>query len=114
MSSEGYQRGYQAEDYVCERLRQLGWTIVFRNFRGRTGEIDVVARDGATWVFAEVKASARTAPVEALQPRQMLRIRRAATEFLQKHVRSLEVETRFDVFWVWGEPPQWRHTRDAF
>lgn len=113
MSSESYQLGYRAEDYVCQRLQAMGWRIVERNFRGRCGEIDIVAQHGRVWVFAEVKASAVRPPTEALQARQIARIRRAAAEYLQRR-GSLEVEARFDVFWVWGDPPTWEHTVDAF
>lgn len=114
VSRDGYQRGCRAEDFVCDRLESLGWQIEERNFRGKTGELDLIAREGETWVFCEIKAAARRPPVEALQPMQMARIRRAAQEYLQKRVRSLEVDMRFDVCRVWGEPFQWDHVRDAF
>ena len=48
--------GRAAEDLVADRLARTGWEIVERNARTRFGELDIVARDGRTLVFVEVKA----------------------------------------------------------
>ena len=114
MSLSSYQLGRQSEDWVVQHLEQSGWTILARNFRGRRGEIDVVARQASMIVFVEIKSSQHKRPVEALQPRQIQRLRAAALEFLQKQRLPLESEMRFDVFQVWGSPPQWEHLEDAF
>lgn len=114
MSLSSYQLGRQSEDWVVQHLEQAGWLILARNFRGRRGEIDVVARQGAVIVFVEIKSSQRKPPFEALQPRQIGRVRAAAQEFIQKARLSLESEMRFDVFRVWGDPVQWEHLQDAF
>lgn len=115
MSSTSYQLGRRAEEAALQYLlKQPGWKLVQRHFRGRTGELDLVGREGATWNFIEVKASLRRPPVEALSPRQQQRIRRAAQEFLQSQGESYEVDMRFDVLWLWGEPFQVEHLRDAF
>ena len=47
--------GARAEDMAAEFLVARGLTIVTRNFRTRLGEIDLIARDGATLVFVEVR-----------------------------------------------------------
>ncbi len=115
MSSTSYQFGRRAEEAALEYLlRQPDWTLVQRNFRGRTGELDLVGREGPAWTFIEVKSSLRRPPVEALSWRQQQRIRRAAQEFLQSQGESHEVDMRFDVIWLWGEPFQLEHLRDAF
>ena len=99
---------------MVQHLEQAGWRILARNFRGRRGEIDVVARHGRVVVFVEIKSSLHKPPYEALQARQMRRVRAAAEEYLQRERTSLESEIRFDVIWVWGEPPQLEHLEDAF
>jgi putative endonuclease len=48
--------GRRAEELVAARLERSGWRIVGRNVRLPSGELDLVALDGATLVFVEVKA----------------------------------------------------------
>jgi putative endonuclease len=80
--------GRRAEDLVADRLTRLGWRIVARNVRTRSGEIDLIGLDGGTLVFVEVKAgrAGRDAgperPAHAVGPRKQLRIRRLAREWL--------------------------------
>lgn len=112
--SSSYQLGLQAEDWVVAQLERAGWRILARRFRGRRGEIDLVARHQGVVVFLEVKASLKKPPVEALQARQIQRVRAASQEFLQKNRLSLESEMRFDVICVWGQPFEWEHLIDAF
>jgi len=114
VSFSSYQLGRQSEDWVIQYLEQSGWILLTRNFRGRRGEIDVVARHGPVLVFVEIKSSLRKPPFEALQSRQIGRVRGAAEEYLQKERLSLESEMRFDVIRVWGQPPQLDHLQDAF
>lgn len=49
------QDGNYGEDLACEYLKKQGYKIIERNFRIRGGEIDIVAKDGETLVFVEVK-----------------------------------------------------------
>jgi putative endonuclease len=48
-------RGEDAENLAAAYLQRAGLTLVERNYRCRFGEIDVIARDGATLVFVEVR-----------------------------------------------------------
>ena len=48
--------GKIGEDLACQELERRGYAIVARRYRRRGGELDIVARDGATLVFVEVKA----------------------------------------------------------
>ena len=48
-------RGEAAENLAAAFLQRQGLTLVERNYRCRFGEIDVIARDGATLVFVEVR-----------------------------------------------------------
>src|SRR5918998_1739405 len=50
--------GKMGEDLACAELTRRGYAILARRYRTRFGEIDIVARDGATTVFVEVKARA--------------------------------------------------------
>jgi len=114
--------GSAHEERALRFLTELGYTLVQRNFHfGRVGEIDLVMRDGAVWVFVEVKArrSHRFGlPEEAVNLRKRTAMRRAAEGFL--HVHNLEsCEARFDVVAVdyatgsSGEP-ELRHYVNAF
>lgn len=114
MSSNSYETGRQSEDWAATYLQGLGWSILARNFRGRRGEIDLVARQGKTLVFVEIKGSLRLPRIESILPRQISRVRGAAVEFLKVHHLSQESEMRFDVLLVWGQPFQVQHLQDAF
>jgi len=80
--------GRAAESLVAERLAAAAWEILERNARTRHGELDVVALDGRTLVFVEVKAGRAGSaygperPVLAIGPRKQLRIRRLATAWM--------------------------------
>lgn len=74
-----------------------------RRWRGRSGEIDLVAREGDIVIFIEVKQSRSHArAAESLTRGQMLRICRAASEFLSHEPRGQLTECRFDVALVDG------------
>jgi len=114
VSSNSYETGRQSEDWAAAYLQGLGWTILARNFRGRRGEIDLVARHGQVLVFVEIKGSLRQPRVESVLPRQIARVRGAAVEFLKLRGLSQESEMRFDVLLIWGPPFQVQHLQDAF
>src|SRR3972149_1982602 len=56
MADPGQLRGREAEDAAAAYLARAGLAVVDRNVRFRAGELDLVCRDGARWVFVEVKA----------------------------------------------------------
>jgi putative endonuclease len=80
--------GRAAESFVADRLADTGWQIVERNARTRFGELDIVALDGATLVFVEVKAGRQgqqlgpERPVLAIGPRKQRQVRRLATAWM--------------------------------
>lgn len=81
-----------------QHYRRGGAQILARRWRGRGGEIDLVARDGGELVFIEVKASASFAAAAAmLGPRQAGRIRQAAGEYLAGEPAGALTPVRFDV-----------------
>ena len=89
-----------------------------RNFRCRAGEIDLVALDGSTLVFVEVRSrrgERMGTPLESVDPRKQARLTLVARHFL--HARRLDESTvRFDVVGVRfdREPPGLEHVRSAF
>ena len=91
--------GKRGEDLACEELQRRGYVIVARRFRVRSGELDIVARDGATLVFVEVKARAGRefgSAAEAVTPLKRRRMARLANEYLvRQHLP--ECPCRFDV-----------------
>lgn len=91
--------GKSGETFACRELERLGYAIVARRFRTRHGELDIVARDGETLVFVEVKAR-RTLrfglPAEAVTGFKQDRIRRMAAEYVL--ARGVHLRTcRFDI-----------------
>jgi putative endonuclease len=91
--------GKTGEDLACRELERRGYAIVARRYRRRGGELDIIAKDGPTLVFVEVKAregSACGAPAEAVTPPKQRRIARLALDYLARH-RLLDAPCRFDV-----------------
>ena len=73
--------GRRAEDFAVKLLEGKGYKIIDRNFRSRFGEIDIVATEGTTLVFVEVKARWSNkfgSPEEAVTPSKLWKIRKTA------------------------------------
>jgi putative endonuclease len=90
-------RGADAEALAAGFLAQQGLAILARNYRCRGGEIDIIARDGATVVFVEVRMRSHRAfggPAESITYSKRRRIRLAAQHYLAR-LRS-EPPCRFD------------------
>ena len=99
--------GDQYENAAAELLQRAGLQLVQRNYRCKAGEIDIVARDGDTLVFAEVRArrSSRFGGAAAsIDARKQRRVRAAALHFLQSRRESNSQACRFDV--ITFEPRQ--------
>ncbi|HKB10009.1 MAG TPA: YraN family protein [Vicinamibacterales bacterium] len=91
--------GKHGEDLACRELERRGYAIVARRYRRRGGEIDIVARDGDTVVFVEVKAREDLAfggGADAVTAIKRRRIAQIAREYLACHHRS-DCPCRFDV-----------------
>jgi putative endonuclease len=100
--------GQAAEERACRHLELQGLRIVERNVRWRLGEIDAVARDGATWVFVEIRSRARRGDAAAsIDARKRGRIRRAAQLYLVRHFGDRWPACRFDVIVVEAGALQW-------
>lgn len=91
--------GTQGEDYAVKLLRAKGYKILTRNFRSKFGEIDIVAQEGDTLVFIEVKtrwSDKFGAPEEAVTSRKLFKIKKTAEYFSLTHP-TLPKKLRIDV-----------------
>src|SRR5262245_10885650 len=97
--------GRSAEDIAADFLTEQGLTVLLRNYRRRSGEIDLVARDGDVLVIAEVRTRSTdefggaAASVDGWKQRK---ITRAATQLLQQRKDLAQFRVRFDVIVVRG------------
>ncbi len=112
--------GERGELVAARFLKRAGYRIVTTRLKQRYGEIDIVAVDGQTIVFVEVKTrrlDLTTQPAEAVDETRQRRLTRAALAFLKYH-GLLEYPSRFDVIEiVWAADkaePKIRHIIDAF
>ena len=106
--------GAQGEADARAFLTQKGARILETNYRRPTGEIDIIARQGRTLLFVEVKrrSSLRYGrPAEAVDRQKQAHILRTAQLYLQEN-RLRDVPLRFDVIEVL--PGQIRHIENAF
>lgn len=91
--------GVRGEDMAVDFLEKKGYTILCRNYRCRSGEIDIIARKKKILCFIEVKTRSTRAfgsPQEAVTPCKQQKIGRVALDFLQRH-RLENQPARFDV-----------------
>ena len=98
--------GIQGEDVAAAWYTKQGYEVVARNWRCREGELDLIVRNGRTYVFCEVKTRTSTAfgaPVEAVTRDKQMRIRRLAARWLQDGAPGPAKDIRFDVASVLGD-----------
>src|SRR3990172_9228722 len=112
--------GEQGERVAEKYLKRRGYRIVSRRGRSRFGELDLVAVDGRTVVFVEVKtrrSADKVHPDEAVDRRKQQRLTQAALAYLKAH-GLLECEARFDVVAItWPDAkakPTIEHFQNAF
>lgn len=99
MSLKSKRLGDQGEALAEAHLIQQGYQAVDRNFRCKVGEIDLILREGTTWVFVEVKtrSSSRYGQGrEAVHAQKQRHMQAAALYYLQSK-RLGDVPFRFDV-----------------
>lgn len=110
MSQRGKRTGKKGEELAAAFLGEQGYRIVARNYRCIYGEIDIVAWEGETLAFVEVK-SRRTgdygSPQLAVDRKKQDKISRVALHYLAEH-RLRECRARFDVAAVLLSPSQSR------
>jgi putative endonuclease len=107
--------GKEGEDRAVEALQAAGMSIIARNFRSRQGEIDIIALDGETLVFAEVKAWSRfglESLAYSISPKKQRRIIETAKYFLSINRQYYGRAIRFDVVFIGNEAVS--HLASAF
>ena len=128
MSDARQRLGRAAEALVADSLERRGMRVVARNARTSSvrGEIDLIALDGRTLVFVEVKALRANSragperPVMAVGHRKRHKLRALALAWLQDHDGSVPPHRglRFDVVGLRldsrGQAVEWEHLRGAF
>jgi putative endonuclease len=124
MSVARQRTGRIGESLACERLLREGVRLIARNSRTRAGEIDVVALEGATLAFVEVKTmrtgthSGPERPILAVGPQKQRQVRRLARAWLAENRPPPHAAIRFDVTGVLLDPGgsavAIEHVRDAF
>lgn len=111
--------GVQAERLAAEFLENAGLTILDRNWRCELGELDIVATDGETVVFCEVKARSGPdygGPLAAMTREKINRIRTLARSWLG-HRQLAGCRVRFDavsVLWPPGQRARIEHLAGVF
>jgi putative endonuclease len=110
--------GGRGENLAARFLRGLGYKIMVRNFRSALGEIDIIARDGDTLVFVEVKTRSydEPTPEDQVNAAKRHQITKVAKSYLSRYGFP-QPPARFDVVavvWPEGGEAQIRHIRSAF
>lgn len=109
--------GSKGEDLAVKYLKKRGFRIIKRNYKAPTGEIDIIAREGRTVVFIEVKTRTDDLfglPVEAVGTKKQQRIKDTALYYLSG-LRS-QPPARFDIISVYikNSSHEIDHLKDAF
>lgn len=110
--------GIEGEDLAVKFLKKKGYRIIERNYKTFVGEIDIIAKDGDTVVFIEVKTRTDDSfgyPFEAVNRRKKQKLKNLALLYLKKQAKEYPV--RFDVISIFrkdnGEK-EIEHIKDAF
>ncbi len=109
MLNNAQQFGRESEAAAARFLEGAGYRVVARNWRHPVGEIDLIAYDGPTLVFVEVKArrSDRFGPAQAaITRRKQDQLTKAALAYLSRQRAAAEPPCRFDLVVVQSRPSQ--------
>ena len=107
-------RGKAGEDAVCDYLVEKGYKILARNYRRKCGEIDIIAQDGDTAVFVEVKTrkyGAMDSGTGAMTKAKMRRIIVTSEKYMYEH-KELDLYRRFDTAYVTVTPEKYPRVLD--
>jgi len=99
MTQERLRVGKKGEDLALKRLKKLGYRCIVRNYRCPLGEVDLIARDGDTLVFVEIKTRRGRSPgyaKEAIDKRKQRQLSKVALAYM-KAEDCCDVKSRFDV-----------------
>jgi len=114
--------GNYGESLAQQYLQERGYRILEKNFRNKLGEIDLIALDGKTVCFVEVKTRhsvEQGQPYEAINSWKIRKLSQMATYYLKHKCHSLEILSRFDVISIVYDKnnfpsPSIQHIKNAF
>jgi len=104
------QIGDTAEEKAVTYLLKAGLKIIERNYRAKTGEIDIIAKDKDAVVFVEVKFRRNSSfgqPYESVTYQKQQKIIRTAQYFLQKNRKHSNKSCRFDIISILDNEITW-------
>ncbi len=106
-------RGKQGEQLAADYLKQRGYVLVDTNWRRVGGEFDLIAQQGETLVFVEVRTRREgiEAAFESISPRKRRVLERLAYRYLEEH--QLEIDWRIDVIAIATNPLKIEHIENA-
>ena len=118
MPNENLNLGILAEDKAEKFLKASGYKILYRNYRTKLGEVDIIAQDKDTFCFVEVKCRSSDKfgkGFEAVAGKKQSQISKAALSFLKEN-NLLDKNARFDVVSLDGYGPEEKITliKNAF
>jgi putative endonuclease len=108
------ERGNTGEQSAAAYLLHAGYRIVEQNFRSKLGELDIVARDGSTLVFVEVRSRAGGShghAIEMVNIHKQRKVTRVAWSYIATRRPSFTT-ARFDVIGITGD--ELVHIKDAW
>jgi putative endonuclease len=115
MRRNSVSRGKEGENRAVKALQEAGMSIIARNFRSQQGEIDIIALDGETLVFVEVKAYSRfglESLAYSVSQKKQRRIIETAKYFLLINRQYYGRAIRFDIVFIGNETVS--HLASAF
>lgn len=107
-------RGARNEEIAAQHLVRRGYRIIERNFRTRLGELDIIARDGNTLVFVEVRSRSTAdygQAIEMVNLHKQRKVTRMAWQYLKNRQPIFQI-ARFDVIGITAG--ELVHIEDAF
>jgi len=112
-------KGNCAEASACKYLEQHGLSVISRNYRCKSGEIDIIMQKDSHVVFVEVRLRNNTefgSGLESITRHKKKRLITAAMHFLQQNPAYGDAPCRFDVISITGSPSNYsiNWVRDAF
>jgi putative endonuclease len=99
MTRERLDLGKWGEDLALKKVKKLGYRCIARNYRCPLGEVDLIARDGDTLVFIEIKTRRGRSleyAKEAVTQRKRRQLSKAALAYMKSNGFA-DVKARFDV-----------------
>lgn len=110
--------GERGENVAARHLQGKKMKVLLRNFRTELGEVDIIARDGKTLVFVEVKTreTDTVSPADQVDAAKQQQVARVARQYLTRYGKP-QPDYRFDVVaivWPQGQQPRIEHIVDAF